>query len=352
MSKNYYQILEIPTNSTKDEIKKAYKKLALKFHPDKNKATNAVEQFRLISEAYQVLTEQREQYDRTLEIDKTKLKDPFKLFSSFFSNLNPEFGSFVETTLNEIKDVIDNNETKNIKDIVKKIDTIKILENGTDLLWNYLGNNFKSKKPLDKEIYNPEIETKYLEKELILLPENFNGNIFNYSFSLVEIYNYNCLRLRIIHPNTNEKIVDLEIMDSEVNISFEEYSIKVNIEILSNIDLKNIDEINEIDLIEKDIIIEVPINIININELRKLEMDFQVFRIECLLDFSNRSMVFKIDGMGLMGYKSKYRGDIWIQCYPSMEENRNIISFQLKDNWEGKRLIGKSIYDLVSKENK
>lgn len=52
MNKNPYEVLGIPRNSTKDEIKKAYKKLALKFHPDKNKAKDAEEKFKEISYAY------------------------------------------------------------------------------------------------------------------------------------------------------------------------------------------------------------------------------------------------------------------------------------------------------------
>lgn len=343
MSKNYYEILEIDRNSSNEEIKKAYKKLALKYHPDKNKLPEATEQFRLISEAYQVLTEQREQYDRTLTIDKSKLKDPFKLFSSFFNDISPGLGSFVELTLNEIKGVLDNYESKKMKDIVKNIDTTKILESGTDLLKNYLG--LPSKKTKDSlDIYNPEIETIYLEKDMILLPEDFFVENF-LSFSLVEIYNYNCIRLNIHHPNGLIKTIDLEIMDSEVNVNFEEYSIKVYIEILGNLEIEEIDPCNEIEIVEKDIIIEVPINIRSIKDTKRLLLDFGVFAIDKLLDFYNRSLVFKIEEMGLMGYKSKYRGNIWIQCYPSLLGNENILVPK-----EGITVLNSlSIYDYILK---
>ena len=57
MGKDYYKILDISKNATTEEIKKSYKKLALKYHPDKNrnKKNYNEEHFKNISEAYQIL---------------------------------------------------------------------------------------------------------------------------------------------------------------------------------------------------------------------------------------------------------------------------------------------------------
>ncbi|XP_077979253.1 dnaJ homolog subfamily B member 6-A-like isoform X2 [Glandiceps talaboti] len=65
---DYYKVLGVARNSTDDEIKKAYRKLALKWHPDKNqdKKDEAEKKFKEISEAYQVLSDKKKKeiYDK------------------------------------------------------------------------------------------------------------------------------------------------------------------------------------------------------------------------------------------------------------------------------------------------
>jgi molecular chaperone DnaJ len=63
--RDYYEVLGVSKNASKDEIKDAYRKLAMQYHPDRNKAPDAEEKFKEISEAYAVLSddEKRQQYD-------------------------------------------------------------------------------------------------------------------------------------------------------------------------------------------------------------------------------------------------------------------------------------------------
>jgi molecular chaperone DnaJ len=67
MSKDYYKILEVDKSASQEEIKKAYRKLALKYHPDKNQGNSeAEEKFKEVSDAYSILSDEnkKSQYDR------------------------------------------------------------------------------------------------------------------------------------------------------------------------------------------------------------------------------------------------------------------------------------------------
>jgi molecular chaperone DnaJ len=64
--RDYYEILGVAKTATEADIKSAYRKMALKFHPDKNKEPDAEAKFKEINEAYQVLSnaQKRQQYDQ------------------------------------------------------------------------------------------------------------------------------------------------------------------------------------------------------------------------------------------------------------------------------------------------
>ena len=125
MGKNYYDTLGVDRKASEQDIKKAYKRMALKFHPDKNKDPGAEEKFKEIAEAYDVLidAEKRATFDRFGEDGlKGNVRrhshsapvdpqfhsqffgpgargggfghiDPFELFRSFFGTGDP-FSSF------------------------------------------------------------------------------------------------------------------------------------------------------------------------------------------------------------------------------------------------------------------
>ncbi len=133
MAKDYYQSLGVSKNATLDEIKKAYRKLALQYHPDRNKTKEAEEKFKEVTKAYEVLsdTQKRQAYDQfghaafeqgagqgpfaggqqgqygpfsytyystggqqgqNIDFDFGGFSDPFEIFEQFFGGGNP-FGA-------------------------------------------------------------------------------------------------------------------------------------------------------------------------------------------------------------------------------------------------------------------
>jgi molecular chaperone DnaJ len=103
--KDYYEILGIEKNASKADIKKAYRKLALKYHPDKNPDKDAGEKFKEISEAYAVLydDEKRKLYDmyghsgidqQYSQEDIFRNADFGDIFSGFDFNINDIFERF------------------------------------------------------------------------------------------------------------------------------------------------------------------------------------------------------------------------------------------------------------------
>src|SRR5215831_15450163 len=113
--RDYYDVLGVPRNASKDDIKGSYRKLALQYHPDRNKAPEATEKFKEISEAYAILSddEKRRQYDqfgREGVYQKYNAEDIFRGadFDSIFRDMGfggigaGGFGSFVERILGGI----------------------------------------------------------------------------------------------------------------------------------------------------------------------------------------------------------------------------------------------------------
>lgn len=96
-SKDYYQILGINKDASQEDIKKAYRKLALKYHPDANpnNKEEAEKKFKEIGEAYAILSnpEKRAKYDQYGTADTSDFGTGFD-FKNFYGEGMEDFGSF------------------------------------------------------------------------------------------------------------------------------------------------------------------------------------------------------------------------------------------------------------------
>lgn len=100
---NYYDILNIPKNADSEEIKKSFRILAMKYHPDKNPGDKAAEEkFKKVNEAYSILsdTAKRREYDLRGQANNTyyqnygKRENPFE---DIFNNSEKGFETFTWT---------------------------------------------------------------------------------------------------------------------------------------------------------------------------------------------------------------------------------------------------------------
>jgi DnaJ-class molecular chaperone len=113
--RDYYDILGVSRNASKEEIKKAYRKLALEHHPDRNKSAGANEKFKEINEAYEILSDpkKRQTYDQFGHdafgsgaapggfsgfpgggFTRTYKQGPFTYTYTTYGGGNPDFGGF------------------------------------------------------------------------------------------------------------------------------------------------------------------------------------------------------------------------------------------------------------------
>ena len=100
-SKSYYEILDIPKTATDTEIKKAYRSLSLKYHPDRNPSEDATKIFQSINEAYETLIDpvKRNQYDMggtgfPFSMEQGNMGDEMSdinnIFNMMFSNMGAQ----------------------------------------------------------------------------------------------------------------------------------------------------------------------------------------------------------------------------------------------------------------------
>lgn len=161
---NHYNILGVEQNATQDEIKKAYKRQARKYHPDRNKSSSAEELFKIVQASYLVLSDQekravydrslnrshqprRKQYNKTITSCSITLKDSYKGIATILQNrkirITPGIrnNTIVQVNNEMVRILIQPHEIfKRTNDdllLIAEIDAIEALV-GTDLRFTHL----------------------------------------------------------------------------------------------------------------------------------------------------------------------------------------------------------------------
>ena len=88
--RDYYEVLGISKGASDDEIKKAYRQMAKKYHPDVNKEPGAEEKFKEINEAYEVLSDP----NKKARYDQFGFEDPSQGFGGGAGGFEGGFGGF------------------------------------------------------------------------------------------------------------------------------------------------------------------------------------------------------------------------------------------------------------------
>jgi DnaJ-class molecular chaperone len=98
---DFYKILNINKNASSIEIKRAYKKMALKYHPDKNKSVNSINKFHQIKLAYDTLIDnsKREEYDSMTNFQKEQISN---MIEEYIINKSPEYSCFYNNVINSL----------------------------------------------------------------------------------------------------------------------------------------------------------------------------------------------------------------------------------------------------------
>jgi len=351
-NKDYYKILEIERNATEDDIKKSYRKLALKYHPDRCKEPGAEEKFKEISEAYSVLSspDKKRSYDvmGNSECFNFGDQDPFSVFNSIFQqhlstfmnmkyendiNVDDIFSSLSGGKMNtpfSFGNVHIKVHTFSDKDFTNPFDIMNNLSSNTEEIeedttyYKNLSNNKKSSKQTSNK---PSLNIKKKPEDIVINMDVNFCDIYNEEKKTITVKR-NRLRSDGSYSSKSKKF-DIPIYGREITIKGEGHqypdyteSGDIFINISNNIDEK-FKRLNDYDLLAFH-----PITVQEISKTFTFELSLpnkKVIIIKYEKDSlkKQKHMFQKIENLGFPYYDDGERktGDLYIQYYLSFEEN-------------------------------
>lgn len=346
-NKDYYKILEIERNATEDDIKKSYRKLALKYHPDRCKESNAEEKFKEISEAYSILScpDKKRSYDvmGNSECFDFNGQDPFSVFNSIFQQHLSSFMNMKYENEINVDNILNNlsggkmNSPFSFGNVHIKVHTFSENDftNPFDMMNNFASNTDEIEDHYKKSSKNnnnkKQIKTKINKK-----PDDL---VINIDINLCDIYNEEKKSITVKRNRLRSdgsyslkiKKFDIPIYGREITIKGEGHqypdyteSGDIFINISNNID-ENFKRLNDYDLLTFH-----PITIENISKTFTFELflpNKKVINVKYEKDSlkKQKHMFQKIENLGFPYYDDHIRktGDLYIQYYLSFEENNN-----------------------------
>ena len=371
-NKDYYKILNVDKNSDDETIKKAYKKLALQYHPDKNQGNEeASEKFKIIAEAYGVLgnKDKKSQYDNFGSVDDVfnGNEDPFSVFNEIFkSHINNFMNMKYENDI-DLGNIFSNMSgmpnvhvrvhtfTNDIYNDNRRIDEEEYTEDNEPVknsFGNIFSNLFKNKNKNKKTNIEEKVKTITKTKIIYNKPESI---IYNITVSFSDIYNMKKKKIiikRIRKKNGDyiekKKKIEIPIYGREIILECEGHEVKDYKEkgdIIINIFNENNDNFKRIN--EYDILTNKDITLNDLYNDSLLYYDLvlpngELLKVKCDNLLLNKYLIQKIIGKGLPYEEDnlvKY-GDLYIYYiikFPeSIEDLKNInitnINKEINDN--------------------
>lgn len=280
---DYYEILEVDTEATTEEIKKQYIKLAKKYHPDQKDGSS--EKFQLITKAFEVLNNKetrknydlyylKKSYDEIKEDNFKSLKDQFTEFitltdkkmdkkelDKIYNDIFKDRTNYIEQQMNEeeiYKRLNDIKFEREANDIETNNETLKnILENNPNLEMNdvmeYLNDTTqKNKQIINKEVASLDLLPNYFNNNCSFL--NDNENIDNCYYSRFETetaqtkIEQSDFNVEEFSKWKNNKTPNTKLEDRDIDLYLarkqqeEELKNEVDINLASNVKRKNVEK--------------------------------------------------------------------------------------------------------------